>query len=156
MENDKFFLRRANEIAKIGISGGGGPFGAVIVKDDKIISEAFNRVTLNNDPTAHAEILAIRQAASTLESHELNDCTLYSSCEPCPMCLGAIYWAGIRKVVYGCDRSDAENSGFSDKLIYNEIKLDPSKRKISFIRLCDAESKEVFRKWDEFENKIPY
>ncbi len=156
MENDKFFLRKANEIAANGISNGGGPFGAVIVKDDKIISEAYNRVTLNNDPTAHAEILAIRQAASSLESHELNDCTLYSSCEPCPMCLGAIYWAGIKKVVYGCDRSDAENSGFSDKLIYKEIKLDPSKRKISFIQLSEAESKEVFRKWDEFENKIPY
>jgi guanine deaminase len=156
MGNDKFFLRRANEIAANGISSGGGPFGAVIVKDDKIISEAFNRVTLNYDPTAHAEILAIRQASSALESHELNDCTLYSSCEPCPMCLGAIYWAGIKKVVYGCDRSDAESSGFSDKLIYNEIKLDPSKRRIQFIRLSNAESKEVFRKWDEFENKIPY
>jgi len=156
MENDKFFLQKAIEIAKIGISSGGGPFVAVIVKDDKIISEAFNRVTLNNDPTAHAEILAIRQAASTLESHELNDCTVYSSCEPCPMCLGAIYWSGIKKVVYGCDRSDAESSGFSDKLIYKEIMLDPSKRKISFIRLTDAGGKEVFRKWDEFENKIPY
>ena len=156
MGNDKFFLQRAIEIAKIGISNGGGPFGAVLVKDDKIISEAFNSVTLNNDPTAHAEILAIRQAASALESYELTDCTLYSSCEPCPMCLGAIYWSGIKKVVYGCDRTDAENSGFSDKLIYKEIMLDPSKRKILFIRLTDAGAKEVFRKWDEFENKIPY
>ena len=156
MVKDKRYLARAIEIAKIGISSGGGPFGAIIVKDDKIISEAFNRVTLNNDPTAHAEILAIRQAASVLESHQLNDCTLYSSCEPCPMCLGAIYWSGMKKVVYGCDRSDAESSGFSDKIIYEEIMLDPSKRKISFIRLTDTGGKEVFRIWDKFENKIPY
>jgi tRNA(Arg) A34 adenosine deaminase TadA len=156
MVKDKRYLARAIEIAKIGISSGGGPFGAIIVKDDKIISEAFNRVTLNNDPTAHAEILAIRQAASVLESHELNGCTLYSSCEPCPMCLGAIYWSGMKKVVYGCDRSDAESSGFSDKIIYEEIMLDPSKRKISFIRLTDTGGKEVFRIWDKFENKIPY
>ena len=92
MENDKLFLRRAVEIAGNCILNGGGPFGAVIVMKDKIISEAFNRVTLNNDPTAHAEILAIRHAASVLQSYELDDCTLYSSCEPCPMCLGAIYW----------------------------------------------------------------
>ena len=157
MENDKFFLRGLLKSQRLAISSGGGPFGAIIVKDDKIISEAFNRVTLNNDPTAHAEILAIRQAASILESHELNGCTFfYSSCEPCPMCLGAIYWSGMKKVVYGCDRTDAESSGFSDKLIYKEIMLDPSKRKISFIRLTDAGGKEVFRIWDEFENKIPY
>jgi tRNA(Arg) A34 adenosine deaminase TadA len=126
------------------------------VKDDKIISEAFNRVVLNNDPTAHAEILAIRQASSVLHSHELNECTLYSSCEPCPMCLGAIYWSGIKKVVYSCDRTDAEIAGFSDKLIYNEIMLDPSIRKISFIRLTDLGGKEVFRKWDALETKIAY
>lgn len=156
MGNDYIFLSKAIEIAKISISSGGGPFGAVIVKDDKIISEAFNRVVLNNDPTAHAEILAIRQASSVLHSHELNECTLYSSCEPCPMCLGAIYWSGIKKVVYSCDRTDAEIAGFSDKLIYNEIMLDPSIRKISFIRLTDLGGKEVFRKWDALETKIAY
>lgn len=156
MENDKLFLRRAVEIAGNGILNGGGPFGAVIVRKDKIISEAFNRVTLNNDPTAHAEILAIRHAASVLKSYELDDCTLYSSCEPCPMCLGAIYWSGIKKVVYGCNRADAESAGFSDKLIYDEIMLDPSKRKILFIRMTDTGGKEVFRKWDEFEDKISY
>lgn len=156
MENDRLFLRKAIEIAGNGILNGGGPFGAVITKGGKIISEAFNRVVLNNDPTAHAEILAIREASSILRSHELHDCTLYSSCEPCPMCLGAIYWSGIRKVVYECDRTDAEKSGFSDNLIYNEIILDPSKRKISFIRLNDSGGKEVFRKWDELEQKISY
>jgi tRNA(Arg) A34 adenosine deaminase TadA len=156
MENDRLFLRRAIETATIGISDGGGPFGAVIVKDGIIISESFNRVVLNNDPTAHAEILAIRQASSVLSSHDLNGCILYSSCEPCPMCLGAIYWSGIKKVVYSCDRTDAENAGFSDKLIYNEIMLDPSKRKISFIRLTDSKGEEVFRKWNEMENKVTY
>src|SRR5450759_2715428 len=156
MGNDKLFLLRSIEIASKGIEDGGGPFGAVIVRKDKIISEAFNRVTLNNDPTAHAEILAIRHAASVLQSYELDDCTLYSSCEPCPMCLGAIYWSGIKKVVYGCNRADAESAGFSDKLIYDEIMLDPSKRKILFIRMTDTGGKEVFRKWDEFEDKISY
>ena len=156
MENDKLFLLRAIEIATAGIYKGGGPFGTVITRDSKIISEAFNRVVLDNDPTAHAEILAIRQASSVLHSHELDDCTLYSSCEPCPMCLGAIYWSGIMKVVYSCDRTDAEQAGFSDKLIYNEIILDTSKRKISFIRLNDSGGKEVFKKWDKLEDKISY
>jgi tRNA(Arg) A34 adenosine deaminase TadA len=156
MENDKLFLCRAIEIATNGILIGGGPFGAVIVRDNKIISEAFNRVILNNDPTAHAEILAIRLASSVLQSRDLQECTLYTSCEPCPMCLGAIYWCGITRIFYSCDRTDAERAGFSDKLIYNEIMLDPSKRKISFIRLTDSGGKEVFRKWDELENKVTY
>jgi guanine deaminase len=156
MGNDKIFLRRAVEIAVNGIHNGGGPFGAVITRDGKIISEAFNRVVLTNDPTAHAEVLAIREAASVLKSHDLNECTLYTSCEPCPMCLGAIYWAGIKKVVYACDRNDAEGAGFSDKLIYEEIILDPEDRKISFSRMTDSGGKEVFREWDKLENKIPY
>jgi guanine deaminase len=156
MENDKTFLKRAIELAEESILNGGGPFGAVIIKDDKIISEASNRVVLNNDPTAHAEILAIRQASAILKSHELNECILYSSCEPCPMCLGAIYWSGIQKVVYACDRTDAEEAGFSDRLIYNEIMLDPSERKISFLRLKDCGGKEVFKNWDQYDNKIAY
>jgi guanine deaminase len=156
MENDKLFLHRAVEVAGKGIEKGGGPFGAVIIKDGKILSEAFNRVVLDNDPTSHSEILAIRQASGLLRSHDLSDCTLYTSCEPCPMCLGAIYWAGIKKVVYACDRHDAEEAGFSDKMIYHEILLDPSQRKISFIRMKETGGKQVFRKWDEMENKIPY
>jgi guanine deaminase len=155
-ENDKLFLRKAIETAKKGLLSGGGPFGAVIVKDNEIISEAYNRVVLNNDATAHAEILAIRQASDILQSHDLKECTLYSSCEPCPMCLGAIYWSGIQKVVYSCDRTDAGMAGFSDKMIYDEIMLDPSKRKISFIKLADQAGKEVFRKWSSLENKIAY
>jgi guanine deaminase len=156
MGNDKIFLRRAVEIAVNGIHNGGGPFGAIITRNGKTISEAFNRVVLTNDPTAHAEVLAIREAASVLKSHDLNECTLYTSCEPCPMCLGAIYWAGIKKVVYACDRNDAEGAGFSDKLIYEEIMLDPGDRKISFSRMTDSGGKEVFREWDKLENKISY
>ena len=156
MKNDKIYLLRAIEIAANGIIHNGGPFGALIVRNNKVIAEAFNSVVLTNDPTAHAEILVIREASKVLQTHQLYDCTLYSSCEPCPMCLGAIYWSGIKKVVYACDRSDAERAGFSDKLIYGEIGLEPSKRKISFIRLTDQGGADVFRKWDELENKITY
>lgn len=156
MGNDELFLKRAIQLASESISDGGGPFGAVIVKDGNVIAEANNRVVLNSDPTAHAEILAIRQASAILKSHELNDCILYTSCEPCPMCLGAIYWAGIKKVLYSCDRTDAEEAGFSDKLIYNEIVLDPTKRKISFVRMTGLGGEEVFGKWNDLENKVAY
>jgi guanine deaminase len=156
MGNDKLFLQRAIEIASGSIGENGGPFGAVIVKDDKIIAEASNRVVLNNDPTAHAEILAIRMASSVLHSHDLTGCILYTSCEPCPMCLGAIYWSGIKKVFYSSDRTDAENAGFSDKFIYDEILLDPSKRKISFVRIDDLGGEEVFGKWNGLDNKVAY
>jgi guanine deaminase len=156
MENDKKYLLRSIEIAKESIVNGGGPFGAVIVKDNKIISEASNRVVLNNDPTAHAEILAIRQASTQLQTFELNDCTLYTSCEPCPMCLGAIYWSGICKIVYSCDRTDAERAGFDDKFIYNEIMLEPSERGITFIRSSDPGGEDVFRMWNEKNDKIVY
>lgn len=156
MEKDKIFLRRAIDIAGKGINKGGGPFGAIISKENKIISRAFNRVVLDNDPTAHAEILAIRKASKVLRSHDLADCILYTSCEPCPMCLGAIYWAGIKKVVYACDRTDAEAAGFSDNMIYEEIILDPENRKITFLRFSNTGGKELFRQWDKLDNKISY
>lgn len=156
MENEKLQLRRAVEIAGAGIEKGGGPFGAVITLNGKIIAEAGNRVVLNSDPTAHAEVLAIRAAAEYLKSHDLSKCILYTSCEPCPMCLGAIYWAGIKKVVYGCDRIDAEEAGFSDKLIYDELNLEPADRKITFLCISDSGAKEIFEKWVKMENKTPY
>jgi tRNA(Arg) A34 adenosine deaminase TadA len=156
MGSDKIFLMRAIQIASESIDNGGGPFGAVIVNEGKVISEGNNKVVLNCDPTAHAEVMAIRLAASALETHNLDTCTLYTSCEPCPMCLGAIYWSGIKKVVYASDRNDAEEAGFSDKLIYEEIALDPAERKISFLRINETGGKEVFRKWDSLEDKIPY
>ena len=156
MNKDRSLLQRAVKLACSGIKEGGGPFGAVITKSGKIIAEANNRVVLSHDPTAHAEVLAIRKASEVLKSHDLSGCVIYASCEPCPMCLGAIYWSGIRKVVYSSDRSDAAASGFNDSMIYNEIKLAPSKRKIAFIHRPDTGGEEAFRQWAQFEGKITY
>ena len=156
MKNDRFFLSRAVGIAADGIIKGGGPFGAVITRGNEIIAESNNKVVLSHDPTAHAEMNVIREASGFLKTHDLSECTLYTSCEPCPMCLGAVYWAGIRKVVYASDRLDAAAAGFNDKFIYDEMMLNPSLRKISFIRLHDCDGEKVFRIWDEFEDKIPY
>lgn len=156
MMEDRDFLIRAIHLAEDGITDGSGPFGAVIVRKGEIVSEATNKVVHSNDPTAHAEVLAIRQASKILATHDLSDCTLYTSCEPCPMCLGAIYWAGIRTIFFAADRHDAEAAGFSDKYIYEEISLPPEKRHILFKRLSDVDGTEVFRMWDRFENKIPY
>jgi tRNA(Arg) A34 adenosine deaminase TadA len=156
MDYDSSLLERAIQIASEGIKNGGGPFGAVIAKDGKVLSEAGNRVVLNSDPTAHAEVIAIREAASALKSHDLNGCTIYCSCEPCPMCLGAIYWAGITSVVYACDRNDAAAAGFSDREIYDEIRLTPGERKIQFRKLNLEGGQEVFRKWMSHEGKIRY
>ncbi|MBA4321560.1 MAG: tRNA-specific adenosine deaminase [Odoribacter sp.] len=153
---DKDFLKRAVKLAENGIEKGGGPFGAVVVRNGKIISESTNRVVHSTDPTAHAEILAIRQAAKVLGTHSLNDCILYSSCEPCPMCLGAIYWSGIKTVFFATDRKDAAAAGFNDKYIYDEISLPPEERHILFNRIPDVDGMEVFRIWNRFENKIPY
>jgi len=156
MEDDRSLLLRAIHIAESGIINGGGPFGAVITRDGKILAEAGNRVVLSSDPTAHAEVVAIREAASLLKSHDLKNCTLYCSCEPCPMCLGAIYWAGITKVVYACNRLDAENAGFSDRYIYDEISLDPSERHIRFVRIDNIGGEVVFKKWAELDSRILY
>jgi guanine deaminase len=156
MKSDITLLKRAIKIAGDGIIEGCGPFGAVITKDGKVIAESNNMVILSHDPTAHAEVLAIRKASSVLKSHDLSECTVYTSCEPCPMCLGAIYWAGIKRVVYASDRHAAADSGFSDKLIYDEIILDPSARQVAFEHIQSAGSDEVFIKWNNFEGKIPY
>ena len=156
MNDDRYYLKQAVKAACEGIKKGGGPFGAVIVRDGKIIAKAGNRVVLSHDPTAHAEVLAIREASGILDSHNLSDCVLYASCEPCPMCLGAIYWAGIRRVVFASGRSEASSAGFNDSYIYSEIGLDPSDRKISFIQIPDAGGEEAFRIWEQYEGKIPY
>lgn len=155
-QDDKYFMTRCVEAAVEGLEKGGGPFGAVITSDGEIVSEAFNRVVLNHDPTAHAEILAIRDASLKLGTHDLSNCILYTSCEPCPMCLGAVYWSGIRRVYYAYDRKDAEKAGFSDKMIYDEISLDPSERNISFVKMNGAEGVDIFKRWESLENKIPY
>jgi tRNA(Arg) A34 adenosine deaminase TadA len=156
MKENKTLLARAIKIALDGIEEGGGPFGAVISKDGKIIAEAINKVVLTGDPTAHAEILAIRQASTLLKTYDLSECVLYTSCEPCLMCLGAVYWAGINKVFYASNRHDAAEAGFNDHLIYDEILRDPAKRKVTFFQAKENDGKRVFRKWKEFEKKILY
>jgi guanine deaminase len=156
ISDDKKFLRKAIEIAAAGIKDGGGPFGAVISKGGKIIAESNNKVVLNTDPTAHAEILAIREASGFLKTYDLTGCVLYASCEPCPMCLGALYWSGIKKVVYASDRRDAALAGFNDEMMYNEILLDPSERQVTFMQMKDNEAKAVFRKWEQYEGKTTY
>jgi guanine deaminase len=155
-KNDKELLIRALEIAIAGITKGGGPFGAVITKDGGIISEAYNEVVFTSDPTAHAEILAIRKASESLGSHDLSDCTLFASCEPCPMCLGAIYWSGIKKVFYASDRKDAAAAGFGDDIFYKDLKKAPEKRMISFRQISEIDGREVFKIWEEYEKKISY
>ena len=120
------FMRRAIQLSLESVKHGGGPFGAVIVKEGKIIAEAANRVTLDNDPTAHAEVNAIRQAARSLGRFDLSGCDIYTSCEPCPMCLGAIYWAHLDHIYYGCNRRDAADAGFDDEFIYEELSRAPA------------------------------
>ncbi len=138
------------------IEKGGGPFGAVIVKDEKIISCCGNRVTQENDPTAHAEILAIREASRVLNTWDLSDCVIYSSCEPCPMCLGAIYWAHIPVIYYGASREDAKFAGFDDSEIYDEIGKDPINRKIRMQSILRDKAIQGFEKWIDFEGKKKY
>jgi len=154
--DDIMFLRQALEEASDNIYNGGGPFGAVVVKDGEIISKSGNRVVPDNDPTAHAEISAIRAAANALGTFDLSECVIYSSCEPCPMCLGAIYWAGIRRVVYSADRHGAADAGFSDELIYREMALDYGERQISMERGLIVEGEEVFNKWISYPLKVRY
>ncbi len=151
------FMERAIELARKNVkNGNGGPFGAVVVRDGKIIAEAMNEVTHTNDPTAHAEVMAIRKACSFLGSYQLDGCEIYSSCEPCPMCLGAIYWARPDRVYYAGTRLDAAESGFDDDFIYHEIELPAGQRKIPFINILRPQAQEVFREWDKSGLKIPY
>lgn len=153
---DKKFLELAIETALENMDDGGGPFGAVIVRKGDIISRAGNRVVTGHDPTAHAEVMAIRKAAESLGTHDLSDCTIYASCEPCPMCLGAIYWAGVRRIVYASDRYRAAAAGFSDSHIYDEIAADNSKRSITMVRALKEKGDTVLRKWEELPDKIQY
>lgn len=155
-ESDREYMLRAVEIARRSIREGGGPFGAVVVNAAGILSEASNKVVGSHDPTAHAEILAIRKACEITGSHNLNDCTIYCSCEPCPMCLGAIYWSGIKKVFYAADRNEASAAGFSDALIYTEISKPPRMRNIRFVKIGIADARSVFDEWNNYEEKIPY
>jgi guanine deaminase len=134
----------------------GGPFGAVVVYNGRIIGRGWNRVTSVNDPTAHAEIMAIRDACKKLKTFRLDDCELYASCEPCPMCLAAIYWARLRKIYYANTRRDAAQIEFDDDLIYREVALPISRRKIPMKQLLRAEALEVFAEWKDKPDKIRY
>jgi guanine deaminase len=155
-DNDFLFMRRAIELSLKNVKKGRGPFGAVITKNEEILAESCNLVTAINDPTAHAEINVIRAAAQKLETFDLSGCVIYSSCEPCPMCLGAIYWARIDKVVFANATSDAQNIGFNDALIYEEISRPLQKRKIEFRQLLRGEALKAFKAWEESENKVEY
>ena len=137
-------------------SGRGGPFGAVIVKDGSIIAEGANQVTSTNDPTAHAEMVAIREACRKLAAFDLEACEIYTSCEPCPMCLGAIYWARLSRVYFASADADASRAGFDDSLIYREIALPYSQRKIPMIQMMREEALAAFRAWENNSNKIEY
>ena len=150
------FMQRAIELSIESINSGGGPFGSVIVKDEKIISEGMNRVTVNNDPTAHGEIVAIRNACKKLNTFNLSNCSLYSSCEPCPMCMSAIYWSRIGKVYYANTRDDAKKINFDDSLIYSEISKKNEDRKIPIKQMLRDEALKAFELWDKKIDKIEY
>lgn len=156
-KKDREFIDRAIKLSEKGMNNNaGGPFGAVIVKDDKIIAEGYNQVTSSNDPTAHAEIVAIREACKNLNSFQLDGCIIYTSCEPCPMCLGAIYWARPSAVYYACTKEDAAEVGFDDDFIYKEIDAGMENRSIKFINLNREEGKEIFKKWAAKEERTDY
>ena len=150
-------MRRAIDLAKMSVhTDNGGPFGVVIVKDGQIVGEGSNSVTSTNDPTAHAEIVAIRNACKNLGTWQLDGCTIYSSCEPCPMCLGAIYWARPKKVFIACNRKDAAEVGFDDDFIYNEINMPIFSRRYNLTQLLRDEALEAFKLWRDKENKELY
>ncbi len=155
-ENDRRFMRRACELAEESVRRGGGPFGAVIVHNGYVIAEGVNSVTKSFDPTAHAEINAIRQACANGLTHSLKGCVIYSSCEPCPMCLSALYWAGIERIYYGNTEDDARSIEFSDKYIMDQLRLPVGERSIPEIRIVDERSPEAFRMWSGKADKVTY
>jgi tRNA(Arg) A34 adenosine deaminase TadA len=157
---EKKFMQTACELASLSITRGSGPFGAIVVKNDtnEIVGRGHNMVTIENDPTLHAEIVAIRNASRFLNTFVLNDCTLYTSCEPCPMCLSASYWARIPVIYYGNTKTDAKNIGFDDEFIYEEFNKKINERNITMIHLdeCSDIAKKAFEEWKEKEDKTPY
>jgi len=151
------FMKRAIELAEQGMNANaGGPFGCVIVRDGEIIAEGFNEVLATNDPTAHAEIVAIRRACKHLDNFQLEDCTIYTSCEPCPMCLGAVYWARPKALYFACDRNDAAGIDFDDAHIYEEIRKSREARAIPFHQVLRDDGLTVFAKWMDKPDKVGY
>lgn len=156
-EREQKYLDRAVELARNGmLAGNGGPFGCVIVRDGNIVGEGSNMVTSTNDPTAHAEVVAIRNACAALNTFQLDGCVVYTSCEPCPMCLGALYWARVQKVIYANTRQEAAAIEFDDEFIYNEISTDFMARQIPFVHEPHEGAKQVFEEWRKIESKLKY
>lgn len=158
MTTNNIYMQRAIDLALNGMNSNcGGPFGSVIVNEDgKIIGEGCNQVTSTNDPTAHAEMVAIRNACKNIKSFQLDKCIIYTSCEPCPMCLGAIYWSRCKKIYFGCNREDAANICFDDNFIYEEVKRDLNDRQLPIVGLMRDESLVVFNEWEKKQNRIEY
>ena len=150
------FMRKAIELSIENVKNGGGPFGAVIVKDGEIVATGVNRVTANHDPTAHAEVSAIRAACQKLGTFDLSGCEIYTSCEPCPMCLGAIYWAHLDKIYYGNNKTDAARIGFDDSFIYDELALKREDRNKAMEELLPDEAIAAFQAWEETADKVEY
>lgn len=150
------YMLEAIKWAENSVAKGGDPFGAVITKDGEIIAKAHNCVALHNDPTAHAEVEVIREACKNLNTFDLSGCEIYASCEPCPMCLSAIYWARIDSLYYGCTKEDAKNIGFDDSFIYEQINLKPENRSIPGKQILHDEALTTFHKWEEKEDKTAY
>jgi guanine deaminase len=156
-EREHQFMQAAIELARQGmIAGQGGPFGCVIVKGDEVVGQGCNAVTSSNDPTAHAEVVAIRNACQHLQVHQLTGCELYTSCEPCPMCMGAIYWARPDKVFFGGTRFDAAFAGFDDSFIYEELTVPMDSRKIPILNIGREEAVKLFEEWIEKPDKVKY
>ena len=154
--NDKKWMQKAADLALKNIDVGGGPFGAIIVRDGEIIGQGANRVTNNLDPTAHAEIMAIRDACQTAQSFSLEGATLYSSCEPCPMCLAAAYWSRLERIVFGCTQDDAAAIGFDDAFLYREMRLSHEERSLPIEGLGRDDAIKAFERWESTSDKVPY
>jgi len=155
-DKQKYMLKAIKTAEENFLSGNGGPFGAVVVRNGEIVAVAGNCVTSSNDPTAHAEVVAIREACKKLETFDLSGCEIFASCEPCPMCLGAILWARIGKLYYAADRNDAARAGFDDELFYRELSLSNDKRMLKPTQMLQEEAIKVFDKWIDTTDKIPY
>lgn len=156
-DQDRTFMARAIELARLGVkSNDGGPFGCVVVKDGRIVGEGSNRVTSTNDPTAHAEVVAIREACRTLGSFQLEGCTIYTSCEPCPMCLGAIYWSRPAGIFFAGTREDAAAAGFDDELFYSEMEKPNEDRKLQMVNIMREEVQTAFQAWIDKPDKTEY
>lgn len=155
-DSDREFMRIAAQLAEENVDRGGGPFGAVIVKDGKVVATGVNTVTLTNDPTAHAEVNAIRKACEEGQTFSLKGCVIYSSCEPCPMCLSALYWAGVSRIYYGNTQDDADAINFSDRFIYRELAKPKIERALPVIHVADEENIRAFEKWASKPDKTEY